>query len=205
LTATENRLREALSAAAMTAIDVRPLTTPVRRRSRAPLLLVAAAVTVAAVGAGFVWVRQADDPRMTTAVQAAPTPQPQPQLEISVFLCKKNDPFPRCKGQKADRAKIAEALWSRPDVEWIGFQNAEEAYKRFKEQNKTNTAMLSAIRVEDMPESFRVVPEQSAVWKTIIAAAKELPGVSNVIDQSKLLSDARGGTPEQRIGGGARP
>ncbi|MER5318015.1 permease-like cell division protein FtsX [Streptosporangium roseum] len=181
---TENRLREALSAAAVTAVDVRPLTAPARRRSRVPLLLVAAAVTVAIVGAGSVWAGRAD-PRTTTAVQASPTPEP--QLEITVFLCKKNDPFPQCKGQKVDRAKIAEALWSRPDVEWIGFQNAEEAYKRFKEENKTNKTMLAAIRVEDMPESFRVVPEQGAVWKTITAAAKGLPGVSNAVDQRCVL------------------
>lgn len=186
MTATENRLREALSAAAVTAVDVRPLTVPSRRRSRVPMLL-AAAVTAVAVGAGAVWADRADraDPRTTTAVQASPTPEL--QLEISVFLCKKNDPFPQCKGQKVDRTKIAEALWSRPDVEWIGFQNAEEAYKRFKEQNKSDTTLLSKIRVEDMPESFRILPEQEADWKKITAAAKGLPGVSNVVDQSCLL------------------
>ncbi|MEV4243498.1 permease-like cell division protein FtsX [Streptosporangium canum] len=188
MNATENRLREALSAAAMTAADVRPLTVPARRRSRVPMLLVAAAVTAVAVGAGSVWAGWAGraDPRTTTAVQASPTPEI--QLEISVFLCKKNnDPFPQCKGQKVDRAKIAEALLSRPDVEWIAFQTAAKAYKRFKEQNKSDTTLLSKIRVEDMPESFRIVPEQGADWKKITAAAKGLPGVSNVVDQRCLL------------------
>ncbi|MFI7051985.1 permease-like cell division protein FtsX [Streptosporangium canum] len=184
MNATENRLREALAAAAVTAVDVRPLTVPSRRRSRVPMLLAAAAVTAVAVGAGSVWADRAD-PRTTTAVQASPTPEL--QLEISVFLCKKNDPFPQCKGQKVDRAKIAEALLSRPDVEWIAFQTAAKAYKRFKEQNKSDTTLLSKIRVEDMPESFRILPEQGADWKKIIAAAKGLPGVSNVVDQSCLL------------------
>ncbi len=101
MTATENRLRESLSAAAGTVADVRPLALPARRGFRIPMLLVAAAVTVAAVGAGFVWAGQ-QDPRMTTAVQASPqaSPVPQTQLEISVFLCKKNDPFPQCKDRR---------------------------------------------------------------------------------------------------------
>ncbi|AWS47535.1 permease-like cell division protein FtsX [Streptosporangium sp. 'caverna'] len=187
MTATENRLRESLSAAAATAVDVRPLTLPVRRRLRIPMLLVAAAVTMAAVGVGFVWAGQLD-PRTTTAVQASPqaSPVPQTQLEISVFLCKENDSFPQCKdskNKKIDRAKIAEALWSRPDVEWLQFENAAEAYKNFRDQNKNNKVMLSSIRVEDMPESFRILPEQGAGWDAIIAAAKALPGVSNVVDQ----------------------
>jgi cell division protein FtsX len=187
MTATENRLRESLSAAAGTVADVRPPALPARRGFRIPMLLAAATVTMAAVGAGFVWAGQ-QDPQMTTAVQASPqaSPVPQTQLEISVFLCKKNDPFPQCKDSKSkkiDKAKIAEALWSRPDMEWLSFESAAEAYKNFREQNKNNKVLLSSIRVEDMPESFRILPEQGANWDVIITAAKALPGVSNVIDQ----------------------
>ncbi|WP_371782108.1 permease-like cell division protein FtsX [Streptosporangium subroseum] len=182
MTATENRLRESLSAAAATAVDVRPLTLPVRRRLRIPMLLVAATVTMAAVGAGFVWAGQLD-PRTTTAVQAPPTPRFQPQMLISVFLCKEHDPFPQCKGSKADKVKIAEALWSRPDVEWLSYESAAKSYKNFREQNKDNSVVLTTIKVKDMPEAFRVVPEQDADWNAIIADLKTLPGVSNVIDQ----------------------
>ncbi|MEV6866385.1 permease-like cell division protein FtsX [Streptosporangium subroseum] len=182
MTATENRLRESLSAAAATAVDVRPLTLPIRRRFRIPMLLAAAAVTMAAVGVGFVWAGQLD-PRTTTAVQASPTPRFQPQMLISVFLCKEHDVFPQCKGQKADKEKIAEALWSRPDVEWLSFESAAKAYKNFREQNKDNSVILTTIKVKDMPEVFRVVPEQGADWKAIVTASKALPGVSNVIDQ----------------------
>jgi cell division protein FtsX len=180
MTATENRLRESLSAAAGTVAGVRPLALPVRRRFRIPMLLVAAAVTMAAVGVGFVWAGQLD-PRTTTAVQAAPTPEP--QMEISIYLCKKIDPFPQCKGEKANKAKIAEALWSRPDVEWLRFESQAEAYKNYREQHAKNSVMLSAIQVKDMPESFRILPKQGADWGAIIATAKALPGVANVIDQ----------------------
>jgi cell division protein FtsX len=187
MTATENRLRESLSAAAATAVDVRPLTLPIRRRFRIPMLLVAAAVTMAAVGVGFVWAGQLD-PRTTTAVQAPPTPRFQPQMLISVFLCKEHDAFPQCKGRKADKAKIAETLWSRPDVEWLSYESAAKSYKNFREQNKDNSVVLTTIKVKDMPEVFRVVPEPDADWDTIINVAMALPGVSNVIDQ-RCLTD----------------
>jgi cell division protein FtsX len=190
MTATENRLRESLSAAAATAVDVRPLTLPVRRRLRIPMLLVAATVTMAAVGVGFVWAGQLD-PRTTTAVQASPMPRFQPQMLISVFLCKEHDPFPQCKGRKADKVKIAEALWSRPDVEWLSYESAAKSYKNFREQNKDNSVLLTTIKVKDMPEVFRVVPEQGADWNAIINVAMALPGVSNVIDGRCLTGNLK--------------
>jgi FtsX extracellular domain/Sigma-70 region 2 len=106
---------------------------------------------------------------------------------LTYFLCKTEyDPFPQCKGQKADKAEIAEALWSRPDVEWLRFESAAKAYRNFREQNKDNSVILTAVKVKDMPEVFRILPEQGADWDAIIAAAKSLPGVSNVIDQRCL-------------------
>ncbi|MEV4094294.1 permease-like cell division protein FtsX [Streptosporangium saharense] len=178
MTETENRLRDALSAAASTTVDIRPLTVPARRRSRLPLAVVAAVVTATAVGAGILWVRQAD-PRATTAEVAE---QPSSDLEIAVFLCKKHDAFPRCKGKTVDKAKIAEALWSRPDVDWIGYEDNREAYARYRRQPDA----LKAVTAEDMPDSFRVVPGAGADWDAIVAAARKLPGVSNVVDQRCL-------------------
>ncbi|SNT63055.1 hypothetical protein SAMN05216276_109616 [Streptosporangium subroseum] len=190
MTATESRLRESLSAAAATTVNVRPLTLPIRRRFRIPMLLAAGAVTMAAVGVGFVWAGQLD-PRTTTAVQAPPTPRFQPQMLISVFLCKEHDAFPQCKGRKADKVKIADALWSRPDVEWLGFESTAKSYQNFREQNKDNSAILTTIKVKDMPEVFRVVPEQDADWDALINAAMALPGVSNVIDQRCVMDKGK--------------
>ncbi|MER7128370.1 permease-like cell division protein FtsX [Streptosporangium saharense] len=178
MTETENRLRDALSAAASTTVDIHPLTVPVRHRFRLPLAVVAAVVTVTAVGAGVLWIRQAD-PRATTAEVAA---RPSSDPEISVFLCRRNDAFPRCKGKTANRAKVAEALWSRPDVDWIGYEDRREAYAKYRRQ----PGALKAVTVEDMPDSFRVVPGAGADWNAIAAAARKLPGVSNVVDQRCL-------------------
>ncbi|MFC7646795.1 permease-like cell division protein FtsX [Streptosporangium lutulentum] len=70
-----------------------------------------------------------------------------------------------------------------PDVEWLSFEGAAEAYTNFREQNKDNSDLLTTIKVKDMPESFRILPEEGADWNAILADAKTLPGVSNVIDQ----------------------
>ncbi|MFF5204943.1 permease-like cell division protein FtsX [Streptosporangium sp. NPDC000396] len=180
MTAVENRLRDALSAAATTAVDVRPLAVPARRRFRIPMML-AAVATVIAVGTGFLWVRQAD-PETSTTAQATSVPG---REEISVFLCARNSPFPQCKGQKADKAKIAEALRSRPDVERIRFESKAEAYKNFRANFKNDSVLLAAVRLEDMPESFRVVPRSGADRAAIIAAAEKVPGVITVIDDMR--------------------
>ncbi|MEU0521269.1 permease-like cell division protein FtsX [Streptosporangium sp. NPDC006007] len=179
MTVTENRLRDALSAAATTTVDARPLTTPARRRSRVPVAL-AAAVTVAAVGTGFLWAQRADPQPTVAAAQAGPVPQP--ELEISVFLCRPKDFFPRCKGVRTEKAKIAEALWSRPDVGWIAFDDNREAWEKFKRQYRDDSALAKAITVEDMPEVFRVIPTSGADRKRLADVIGRLPGVSNVVD-----------------------
>ncbi|WP_329087646.1 MULTISPECIES: permease-like cell division protein FtsX [unclassified Streptosporangium] len=186
LPVTENRLRDALSGAAATAVDVRPLAVRTRRRSRVPMLLVAAVTVTAVVGAGYAWGGR-PDPRTATAVQAPPGPK----LEISVFLCKKRDPFPQCEDRSPNRAKIAEALWSRRDVAWIGFEDQAESYENFKEHNKANKELITAIQVKDMPISFRVTPEPGADRKAIVAAVRTLPGVANVIDQGCLSPEGK--------------
>lgn len=182
MTVTENRLRDALSAAATTTVDVRPLTAPARR-SRVPVAL-AAAVTVAAVGTGFLWVGRADPQPTVAAAQADPVPRP--ELEISVFLCGPKDFFPRCKGVRTEKAKIAEALWSRPDVGWIAFEDSREAFEKFKKQYREDSVLAKALIVEDMSELFRVIPTSGADRKRLAEVIGRLPGVSNVVDDKCL-------------------
>jgi cell division transport system permease protein len=73
------------------------------------------------------------------------------KVEVSVFLCKKNDPFPQCKGsggvnaqEQADLKKTIEAL---PQVQQVTFENAAEAFKNYRAQNANNSVLLSAIQV----------------------------------------------------------
>ncbi|WP_371780526.1 permease-like cell division protein FtsX [Streptosporangium subroseum] len=113
------------------------------------------------------------------------------KVEVSVFLCKKNDAFPQCKtsgGVNAqEQADLKAEIEAMPQVEAVTFENANEAYKNFRTQNANNTVLLSAIQVDDMPESFRVKLKDPDTYGAVIEALNGRPGVSNVINQKELL------------------
>jgi cell division transport system permease protein len=113
------------------------------------------------------------------------------KVEVSVFLCKKNDPFPQCKGSggvnEQEQADLKATIEALPQVQQVTFENAAEAYKNYRTQNANNTVLLSAVQVEDMPESFRVKLKDPETYAAVIDQLKGAPGVSNVINQKELL------------------
>ncbi|GAA4221941.1 cell division transport system permease protein [Streptosporangium album] len=113
------------------------------------------------------------------------------KVEVSVFLCKKDDPFPQCKGSGGVNAQEQAALKAQieamPQVQGVEFENAAMAYKNYKEQFKNDTVMLSAIQVEDMPESFRVKLKDPNTYEAVISALNGAKGVSNVVNQKAIL------------------
>ncbi|WP_433252487.1 permease-like cell division protein FtsX [Streptosporangium sp. CA-135522] len=113
------------------------------------------------------------------------------KVEVSVFLCKKNDPFPQCKGSGGVNAQEQTALKSQiesmPQVQGVQFEDAAKAYENFKEQFKNDTVMLSAIQVGDMPESFRVKLKDPETYEAVIQSLKGAPGVSTVVNQKAIL------------------
>ncbi|GIH89796.1 permease-like cell division protein FtsX [Planobispora siamensis] len=113
------------------------------------------------------------------------------KVEVSVFLCKKNDPFPQCKGtggvNEQEQAALRATIEAMPQVQQVEFEDAASAYENFKVQNANNTVLLSAIQVEDMPESFRVKLKDPNAYAAVIEELKGAPGVSNVINQKEIL------------------
>lgn len=113
------------------------------------------------------------------------------KVEISVFLCKKNDPFPQCKGSggvsQQEQAALKAQIEAMPQVQGVEFENAAQAYANFREQFKNDTVMISAIQPGDMPESFRIKLKDPDTYAAVIDALKGAPGVSNVINQKEIL------------------
>ncbi|MFI6795141.1 permease-like cell division protein FtsX [Streptosporangium canum] len=198
MNATENRLREALAAAAVTAVDVRPLTLPSRRRSRVPLRVTAVALAVAATAFGVV--------RLATLPPASPMSQgetivamsmsgeaPGGRAEVSVFLCKGKDPFPNCEGGKiteTEKENLVRMLEARPEVKSVTFEDQRTAWENFQQQNQDDPQLINGIVPEDMPESFRVRTREGANSLAVARAAHELPGVSTAVDLPCLLERA---------------
>jgi cell division transport system permease protein len=115
------------------------------------------------------------------------------KVEVSVFLCKKNDPFPKCKGSggvdQQEQAALRATIQGMPQVEAVEFEDAAKAYENFKVQYASNTVLLSAIQVEDMPESFRVKLKDPEAYAAVIESLEGAVGVSNVVNQKKLLEN----------------
>ncbi|GGL46484.1 permease-like cell division protein FtsX [Planomonospora parontospora] len=213
----EERLRDALAGAAATASEVHPLPAvpvrrrfplppalPVRRRIGIPALLAAAAtvaaVAVAVLTAARVALPDPPGPELTKeriiAMAMAGTggvPERTGMAQISIFLCKDPDPFPQCAGNgatEAHKAEIRRTLDALPEVEAVVFEDRRTAYANFRAQNRENTVLTSAIRVEDLPESFRVWvvdPADHRMSEKVMEAVEGLPGISNVISSFCML------------------
>ncbi|MER5628591.1 permease-like cell division protein FtsX [Streptosporangium sp. NPDC002544] len=190
MTDIENRLRDALSAAAATAENIRPLTVPARRRLRAPFRIAAAALAVAVVVFGAVrFTAPSPLSRENIVTMAMSGPEQSGDADVSVFLCKQHDPFPKCDHvmTEGERAEIRRTLEARPEVKRVLFEDQQQAWENFRSQNTDKPALLQAIAVEDMPESFRAWLRPGADPKVVARAMGELPGVSNAIDRHCLL------------------
>ncbi|WP_406318427.1 permease-like cell division protein FtsX [Streptosporangium sp. NBC_01639] len=115
------------------------------------------------------------------------------KVEVSVYLCKKNDVFPVCKGSGGvnaqEQAELKTKIEAMPEVQRVEFEDAAAAYKNWRAQNASNTVMLSAIQAEDMPESFRVKLKDPKTYPAVIQNLQGTPGVSNVINQQALLEN----------------
>jgi cell division transport system permease protein len=100
-------------------------------------------------------------------------------IEVSIFLTKE--------ANEQQRNDIDAKLKSDPLVKEVVFVNKDEAYKRFQEMFQDAPDLLSAVKADSLPESFRlklVNPEQ---YRDIYNQYKDTEGVDEIVDQSQLL------------------
>nr|BFE86813.1 hypothetical protein GCM10020093_094140 [Planobispora longispora] len=113
------------------------------------------------------------------------------KVEVSAFLCKKNDPLPSCKGSKGvteqARADLQTRIQGMAQVESVEFENSATAYENFRKTYGENDVLVKAIQVEDMPESFRVKVKNPEEYGTVIDELQSVPGISMVVDERELL------------------
>ncbi|GAA3443014.1 hypothetical protein Pve01_38200 [Planomonospora venezuelensis] len=159
----------------------------------------AAAAAVAAIA--FVAVRPAPGvsaPELTeehimTMAMSGTTSDQADSVDVSIFLCKRVDPFPECEEGEATeerKAEIRRTLDALPEVKYVHFEDQRVAYESFKAEYRENTVLMGAIQVEDMPESFRVRVVDSAdrqMIGTVEEAVQGLPGISNIVNRFCLL------------------
>ncbi|MFI7450901.1 permease-like cell division protein FtsX [Nonomuraea sp. NPDC049714] len=113
------------------------------------------------------------------------------KVEVSVFLCNKNNASESCKG-KAITDPQTQALQKQiqglPGVEEVFFEDQVAAYKNFQEAYASNKALVAATKAEDMPTSFRVKLTNPDDYQPIVQALTGQPGVAQVLNQKDLVS-----------------
>ncbi|MBM0237767.1 ABC transporter permease [Micromonospora sp. ATA32] len=100
-------------------------------------------------------------------------------IEVSIFL--------DTQVSDQQRTDLDAKLKSDPLVREVTYVNKDEAYKRFQEMFQDAPDLLSAVKADSLPESFRlklVNPEQ---YKNIYDQYKDTAGVDEIVDQSRLL------------------
>ena len=132
-------------------------------------MIITMAVSLTMLGASGLMYRQVDDMKNLYYKN----------IEVSIFL-KTDVSQPQIDALNAK-------LKSDPLVKEADYVDKQEAYKRFQEMFQDAPDLISAVKADSLPPSFRlklVNPEQ---YKDIYNQYKGAEGVDEIVDQSKLL------------------
>jgi cell division transport system permease protein len=100
-------------------------------------------------------------------------------IQVSIFLDQEVSP--------EQRDALAAQLEGDPLVKESIYVNKDEAYKRFQEMFQDAPDLLSAVKADSLPESFRLTLNNPEQYKSIYDQYKDTEGVDEIVDQSRLL------------------
>ncbi|MGC1209702.1 MAG: permease-like cell division protein FtsX [Micromonospora sp.] len=100
-------------------------------------------------------------------------------IQVSIFL--KTDV------NDQQRAALEAKLDSDPLVKETVYVDKQEAYKRFQEMFQDAPDLISAVKADSLPPSFRLTLVNPEQYKDIYNQYKGAEGVDEIVDQSKLL------------------
>jgi cell division transport system permease protein len=101
------------------------------------------------------------------------------KLEVAIFLAGDiND---------EQRTQLRTAIESDPLVATYLYESKEQAYKNFKEIFSDAPDLVSAVKADQLPESFRVKLKNPEQYDAIYAKYNGTEGIEEIVDQRKLL------------------
>lgn len=181
---TEERLHDALRAAGETIEAVPAFVVPARRFT---LRRIAAFVSVAAVviaGVAFWSGSGGKEPLSSPALASLVEPG-----EISVFLCLgRSTSNPACGHRDAtvaEKAAIQQKIMSLPQVNAVEYESKEKAFVRFMHAFRNKPGLVSATKVGDIPDSFRLRLRNQGLSQPVTAAITGMPGVDQIVDETR--------------------
>jgi len=101
------------------------------------------------------------------------------KLEVAVFLTKDVT--------QDQRAAVAAEISRDPLVKASKYESKDEAFVRFKQQNRDSPELISVIGADALPESYRIQLRDPRQYAVASARYSSLAGVDNVKDYSELL------------------
>ncbi|WP_433390329.1 permease-like cell division protein FtsX [Micromonospora sp. KLBMP9576] len=132
-------------------------------------MIITMAVSLTMLGASGLMYRQVDDMKDLYYKN----------IEVSIFLTQEVAP--------AQREGLNAQLEGDPLVKEVVYVDKEEAYKRFQEMFQDAPDLLSAVKADSLPESFRLTLNNPEQYKNIYDQYKDVEGVDEIVDQSRLL------------------
>ncbi|MEV4010715.1 permease-like cell division protein FtsX [Nonomuraea angiospora] len=138
------------------------------------------------------------------------------EWDISVYMCVKGSAMPACLSGRGkangkiatlkEKKAVAKAIEGTPGVETYIFEDQATAYRNFVESYADNESLVSATRMSDIPESYRLRMRSETDWNAVSRRLARLPGVSQVYNQrcvdaqTKLLAEyGRGDLPDSKV------
>ncbi|MFC0099585.1 permease-like cell division protein FtsX [Micromonospora marina] len=105
-------------------------------------------------------------------------------VEVSIFL--KTD----ATEEQVDA--LGQQLEQDPLVRDSTYVNKEQAYERFQQMYADAPDLVSAVKPDQLPESYRVKLNDPEQYKAIYDKYKATEGIDTIVDQSKLLDKVFG-------------
>jgi cell division transport system permease protein len=112
------------------------------------------------------------------------------RVQVSIYLCNSEAAQPNCQNQAAtaeQKATIKSQLDKMPEVKEVFYESQEDAFARFKDQFKNSPVASNALKVGDIPDSYRVQLKDPSKFAVVTSAFDGAPGVASVQDQEKVL------------------
>lgn len=121
------------------------------------------------------------------------------ELEITAYLCRKNDSNPDCLGEVTDAQKqaIVRVVEDSPEVASYRFESQQTAFEKTKELYGEDEADRfegpnAILRPEDLPESIWITLEDPREFEGITSAIVGLDGVARLVDQRETVGQITG-------------
>ncbi|MGA4992777.1 permease-like cell division protein FtsX [Nonomuraea bangladeshensis] len=112
------------------------------------------------------------------------------KIEVWAYLCTRGSAMENCKGKEITKTQakaLRTLIKGTSGVKEVFFEDQTMAYRNFQKMYATNEAFVSAIRVEDMPSSFRIKVTDPDNYESVVQAVRGQPGVSLVVASPQLI------------------